>query len=418
MHHFVELVGVERVERQDRAHGTWPGLDRAARREASETAASPGDRARLLTEAQGHLLASQCNDAYWHGVFGGLYAPHLRSALFRNLIQAEVLLDQAEGAEGNSPLRARREDFDVDGREEILLDHPTVAMIVRPADGGTVSSLRFKPARAELVNSLMRRPEAYHALVRKHVGSKETPKAGPASIHDLVLSKEANLEALLRYDRYPRHLFRTYVFSARKGWREFSLLNLEENEVLAGGAWKEDARPAPAGAVQLENSTLIQIGDCAMSLQARKTLAASAEGETCRFECRTSLASDQPCMVKMAVGTELVINLLAPSAPDRYFLANGVRRPLDFRGEIDATNLTLVDEWQRVIISLVAEPRPRWWIVPIETISQSESGFERVYQGSAILAVWKSDPGSWREVSGVLRAEIKPWDAAKSSAPL
>ena len=66
-------------------------------------------------------------------------------------------------------MRARREDFDVDGREEILLDHPTVAMIVRPADGGTVSSLRFKPARVELVNSLMRRPEAYHALVRKRV---------------------------------------------------------------------------------------------------------------------------------------------------------------------------------------------------------------------------------------------------------
>ena len=153
-----------------------------------------------------------------------------------------------------------------------------------------------------------------------------------------------------------------------------------------------------------------------MPLRARKTLAATAEGETCRVECRSSLTSDQPCSVTMALGTELVINLLAPSAPDRYFLANGVRRPLDFRGEIDATNLTLVDEWQRVIISVDAEPRPRWWVVPIETISQSESGFERVYQGSAILAVWKIDPGSWREVSGVVRAEISPWDAGKSSS--
>ena len=217
--------------------------------EVSEAASSLADRTRLLTEAQGHLLAAQCNDAYWHGVFGGLYAPHLRSALYRNLIQAEVLLDQVEGAVGNPPLRARREDFDVDGREEILLDHPTVAMIVHPADGGTVSSLRFKPARAELVNSLMRRPEAYHALVRKHVASKETPKSGPASIHDIVLSKEANLEALLLYDRYPRHLFRTYVFSVRKGWREFSLLNLEENEVLAaepGRRMPAPPRPAPS----------------------------------------------------------------------------------------------------------------------------------------------------------------------------
>jgi alpha-amylase len=106
---------------------------------------------------------------------------------------------------------------------------------------------------------------------------------------------------------------------------------------------------------------------------------------------------------------ELVINLLAPAAPDRYFTANGVRRPLDFRGEIDSPNLTFVDEWQGVKISLDAQPRPRWWIVPIETISQSELGFERVYQGSAILAVWKIDPASWRDVTGVLRAEVTPW---------
>ena len=106
-----------------------------------------------------------------------------------------------------------------------------------------------------------------------------------------------------------------------------------------------------------------------------------------------------------------MINLLAPSAPDRYFFADGIRRPLDFRGEIDASNLTLVDEWQRVRISLDAQPRPRWWIVPIETISQSELGFERVYQGSAILAVWKIDPASWRDVTGVVRAEIAPWEA-------
>jgi alpha-amylase len=98
--------------------------------------------------------------------------------------------------------------------------------------------------------------------------------------------------------------------------------------------------------------------------------------------------------------------LLAPDAPDRYFLARGVRRPLEFRGEIEAPRLELVDEWQRVRIRLEADPTPRWWVAPIETISQSESGYERVYQGSAILAVWKIEPPSWREITCTLRAEI------------
>jgi hypothetical protein len=59
-----------------------------------------------------------------------------------------------------------------------------------------------------------------------------------------------------------------------------------------------------------------------------------------------------------------------------------------------------------VRISLQAEPKPRWWVVPIETISQSESGFERVYQGSAILAVWNLAPPAWRNVTCSLTTEI------------
>jgi hypothetical protein len=146
-----------------------------------------------------------------------------------------------------------------------------------------------------------------------------------------------------------------------------------------------------------------------MQIETRKTLTTKVQGDMCWIECKSSLSADQPCPAKTALGTELVINLLAPAAPDRYFLANGVRRPLDFRGEIDSSNLTLMDEWQGVKISLDAQPRSRWWIVPIETISQSELGFERVFQGSAILAVWKIDPASWRDVTGVLRVEVAPW---------
>ena len=41
-----------------------------------------------------HLYQAQCNDSYWHGVFGGLYLPHLRSAVYEHLIQAEFLADK------------------------------------------------------------------------------------------------------------------------------------------------------------------------------------------------------------------------------------------------------------------------------------------------------------------------------------
>jgi alpha-amylase len=149
-----------------------------------------------------------------------------------------------------------------------------------------------------------------------------------------------------------------------------------------------------------------------MNVEAQKLITATNAGAAWRLECRSSVATDRSCPAGLALGLELVLNLLAPDAPDRYFLANEVRRPLEFRGEIDAPTLLLVDEWRRIQITLDARPQPRWWIVPIETISQSESGFERVYQGSAILSVWRIEPPAWRNVTCTLRAEIAPWNPA------
>lgn len=377
------------------------------RLEAARLANPQGREAtRLLNEAENHLLAGQCNDPYWHGIFGGLYAPHLRSAVIRHLVQAEVSLDRLESWRKNPSIRVETEDFDVDGREEVLVRHPTFGMVLRPADGGTVSSLRFKPVGTDLVNSLARRPEAYHDLLRQKVTTHDAPKEGPASIHDRVLSKEENLEALLRYDHYLRHAFRTYVFSAAKTWKDFESLRLEENRDLAGGDWFLAAAKAKSGTFELRRETVCSCHGNELPLRATKTLKTHAAGKSWKIECKTSLAADQTYPTPLALGIELVLNLLAPDAPDRYFLARDVRRPLEFKGEIEGPNLIAVDEWQGVKISLEARPQARWWIVPVETISQSESGFERVYQGSAILAVWTIDPPGWRNTQCVVQVEI------------
>ena len=47
-----------------------------------------------------------------------------------------------------------------------------------------------------------------------------------------------------------------------------------------------------------------------------------------------------------------------------------------------------MDEWQNVAATIEAPCAKEIWVALIETISESEEGFERVYQGSQILAVW------------------------------
>src|SRR5256714_13632701 len=43
-------------------------------------------------EARRAIGRAQCNDAYWHGVVGGLYLPHLLNAIWRQLAIAERAL--------------------------------------------------------------------------------------------------------------------------------------------------------------------------------------------------------------------------------------------------------------------------------------------------------------------------------------
>jgi alpha-amylase len=87
-------------------------------------------------------------------------------------------------------------------------------------------------------------------------------------------------------------------------------------------------------------------------------------------------------------GLEIVINLLAPNVPDRYFEYAGNRQPLAWSGVVEGSRVRVVDEWQDVAVDIDAPGANHLWIAPIETVSESEEGFERVYQGSQILAVW------------------------------
>ena len=61
-------------------------------------------------------------------------------------------------------------------------------------------------------------------------------------------------------------------------------------------------------------------------------------------------------------------------------------------------------------IAVEARPQPSadaWWS-PIETVSNSESGFERVYQGSTLLLSWPAriEPGETRRFAVSQRVAV------------
>src|SRR5881296_3308424 len=139
-------------------------LDVSRRYEELDRSVAPaGEQRRIYSQGYENLLRAQCNDAYWHGVFGGLYAPHLRTGVYRALLDAECAAERLDAGSA----AVRRLDFNVDGWDETLLRNDSLAVVVNAGDGGTVSEIAYRPQAFNAVNSLRRRPEMYHARLRE-----------------------------------------------------------------------------------------------------------------------------------------------------------------------------------------------------------------------------------------------------------
>jgi alpha-amylase len=351
---------------------------------------------RAVDQAYTHLLRAQCNDAYWHGVFGGLYAPHLRAALWRELVVAEKLADAADqGVPSYAEVHSL--DFDADGREEMYHVSESYAALTKPWDGGTMAALDFRISDVTLINSIQRRQEAYHERVRQLPVTQAVPEGGTAgavSIHDATRVKEAGLDRFLRYDRWPRHAFRLMLFPSWKSWQDYVEIRLEESSAVAGGEYTVAAGTPERLEMILQAPFTAKAGGAQTAakegrlLHVAKTLLFSRTGKGFDIACHLALSNHTGEPMRICAGLEMVFNLLAPSESDRFFEWSEARQPLGWAGAVPEAELRMVDEWQNVSITLSAANAREIWVAPIETVTESEQGFERVYQGSQILPVW------------------------------
>jgi 4-alpha-glucanotransferase len=342
-------------------------LDSSRRREQSFLDAR--ERAKTL------VLRAQCNDPYWHGVFGGLYSPHLRTALWRSLVEAESIADgfshRSRQYENSTAI-----DFNGDGHEEIYFTSDRYAAILNPADGATICAIDCRQSNTALVNSLARRQESYHANI-KNLHANQT--RGAASIHEQTRTKEEGLERWLQYDRWPRNCFRLLLFERNKTYEDAGNVKLDEDVALASGLY---------GTVQISPTKATLLSEKSVDWPAEKAFSFSRTDQGFDVTCDLTLRRTAPGAASVYLGLESVFNFLAPSSPDRYFEIAGARYPLRWGTHVPASDLRVVDEWQGVSVTLSAPGARDFWITPIETVSESEDGFERIYQGSQIIAVW------------------------------
>jgi alpha-amylase len=342
--------------------------------------------------AADHLFRGQSNDCYWHGLFGGIYIAHMRAATLSHLIAAEDAADTVLDRQSRSVLR----DLDLDGRDEVLLSTEGQVVGIELDEGGGIGSWDLRAARHALTSVLRRRPEAYHETLRAHEraaaepakAAKDGAGGAPASIHEIVLVKEANLSDKLVYDDYER----------RSGLVRFLARDATAATWLAGGRdelgdfvdspfrcerlGEGEALLARAGIVTVDGSTF------PVAVETTIRVGGGRLDPTLDLELSVTNGSDRP--LECRIGSEWAITMLGGGGnPQAWWEVDGERFSHDGSGEAESVEAVAQgNDWLGVELRSEASPAADAWRAPIETVSNSEAGFERVYQGSALLLSW------------------------------
>lgn len=345
--------------------------------------------------AQDHIWAGQCNCPYWHGQFGGLYLNHLRHATYKEFVQAETLLDELEYRGTKNWIEATVVDFDADGFKEILVSTSEIWMQFSPQNGGSLVELDFKSKAINLLDTMTRREEAYHKkLLQAQGNNSDGHSSGDEgdipSIHDMMVMKEQGLEKMLHYDWYRRTSMLDHFLHPDTTLESFSQSKYTEQGDFINAPYDHTVEDE-GKKIKFSRQGHVWVESDWVRVQVEKEV--TIFPETTKLKIDIAITNLDTQDRTFWYGSEWDFALLAGDAPDRYFVAPEHKfddNKLRNMGEVSNLNqIGMRDEWLGIGIDLKVDEPATVWRFPIETISQSEAGFERVYQSSVILPNWE-----------------------------
>jgi len=339
-----------------------------------------------------HLYRGQSNDCYWHGLFGGIYISHMRLATYEHLIAAEDFADEAAGERRV----AERRDLDMDGQDDVRLAGPGQVVTVDLTSGAGIGGWDIRAVRHALLAVMRRRPEAYHEILRDHEArladgpahQAETQPSGAASIHDLVTTKEPGLAGQLHYDAYERRSGLVRLLSQDTDLEAWATGQAIELGDAVNGAFEIELLETDR-LVTTRNGT-IRTPDGPAAIRVVKEIRLGGDRRSPTLDVTTSIENCSGRAIEARFGIEWTMTMLGGGGnPAAWLEVDGERAAHDTRGTAaGVTGFAQGNDYVGVrVASTLSQPADAWW-APVETVSNSEGGFERVYQGSGMLLSW------------------------------
>jgi alpha-amylase len=301
------------------------------------------------------------------------------------------LLDAAEGrglGEADHPwVELNSADFNFDARPEVRLASNRLVALVSPAHGGHLYELDVRSICHNLLATFTRREEAYHAKVR---AGDAASGADVASIHDLVVFKQAGLDQRLQYDRYRRKSLIDHFYVPDVSLGSIAAGDYQELGDFVTAPFEARLRRNP-NRMQVQLTREGRVGERPIRITKGLTLESGQQSLEIAY-----LLEGLPPGEPVHFGMEFNFAGLPAGIDDRYFHDSHGQSLGQLGTQLDLASvdlLGLTDEWLGIDVELRSERPMHLWTYPIATVSQSESGFELVHQSVVVHPHWQIEAG-------------------------
>ena len=323
-----------------------------------------------LEKAKEELYKSQSNCAYWHGVFGGVYTSYLRTGLYSHIIKAGDSLKKSD-----KDIEAKTINLSDNKEDLIVAKNKFLNIFIDPSYAGSICEIDYKPLSYNLVNTISRRYEPYHEILKKSSRptieslKKKIDEEEDVNLYEALGVRERNLEKFLDYDPYRKFSFLCHVMDWKTTFNDFVKSRHVKEESLLGPFKHKIENGGDKLTINLEKDGEIKIKGYSYNIRLNKCIILESGSEiVAKFELENM--SSKP--LKFILGTEFNWSI-----NDKDFM-----KDLKERG---VREIALADEYCGIKINHSFGEPVDLWSFPVYTLNETECGLGKNFQELSLL---------------------------------
>jgi alpha-amylase len=361
------------------------------------------------TEASGivHLWKAQANDTYWHGLFGGIYMTHVRSAIYHHLIKAENAADRV--LYSTTPWqRYEIVDFERNTQEKLIIESDQQNLYIDPEHGGTLFEWDLRRSAHNMLSVMTRSQESYHPMLREYEQERRRKVAQallqrqrathdeeePGSPHTTIRIKEPDLDQYLVVDRYRRASLVDHFLPPGLPMANFVQARYEEQGNFVDQRYETRIEQDEKGlsVIMARDGQVRRAGALSpIHVHLTKSLFLSLGEE--KLVIRYIIGNRSLARLQTFFACEWNVNLLGGGGnPQAYYQVVGQQLEnshFDSAGEIaDVYEFSIGNTWLGQEVNFALSEPAALWRFSIDAVTGSEAGFERTHQGSCFVLRW------------------------------